>query len=260
MPEEKFSGKIVLVTGGGAGIGRAVAVHFADLGAVVYLASRRENLLLETVHEIRDRGGDAHGFPTDVSKGADVASLLSRIQSEHGKLDILVNAAGVMRIGLVHETSEEDFDLVFTSNVKGLWLVSKLAVPLLQKSTGANIIHISSIAGTRHDPGLGIYEASKAAVNSLTKVMAKELASEKIRVNAIAPGPIDTRLYSGSPFGPDLGTDDDLHRRLEELKASVPFGRAGTPDEVARLAVFLASPESDFISGSITSIDGAMGY
>ncbi|MCC5878026.1 MAG: SDR family oxidoreductase [Candidatus Sumerlaeia bacterium] len=260
MKEGIFKGRVILVTGGGTGIGRAVALHFADLGAAVYLASRRENLLLETVHKIRDNGGEAHGFPTDVAKGADVASLISEINTRHGRIDVLVNAAGVLRIGMVHEASEEDFDLVFSSNVKGLWLVSKMAVPLMRNRENANIIHISSIAGTRTDPGLGLFEASKAAVNTLTKVMAKELAPEKIRVNAIAPGPIDTRLYSGSAFGPDLGSDDEIHLRLEELKASVPFGRAGTPEEVARLAAFLASPESDFISGSITSIDGAMGY
>jgi len=163
-------------------------------------------------------------------------------------------------MGLIHESSEEDFDDIFATNVKGLWMVSKMAVPLLEKQEGANIIHISSIAGTRSDPGLGLYEASKAAVNSLTKVMAKELAPQRIRVNAIAPGPIDTRLFSGDPLGTDVTAGDGTDQRIESLKESVPFGRVGTPEEVARLATFLASPESDFISGSITSIDGAMGY
>lgn len=252
----RFQGQTALVTGGGSGIGRAIARAIAQEGAFVYLAGRREHVLDECLAEIQSTGGRAKAIRCDVTIRAEVDNLVEIIRSEAHVLNILVNAAGVMRVGLIHEVTEEDFDVVFGSNVKGLWLVSRCCIPLLRGSENANIIHVSSIAGTRSDPGLGIFEASKAAVNSLTKVMAKELAKEKIRVNAIAPGPVDTPLYHGSVFGDDIG----IGRRYDELISAVPFGRIGTPMEVARLAVFLASPESDFISGSITSIDGAMGY
>jgi NAD(P)-dependent dehydrogenase (short-subunit alcohol dehydrogenase family) len=255
----RFDNSVVLVTGGGTGIGRAIATSFAAEGAMVYVAGRREAVLHEVAREITGRGERALPVRADVSKGADVASLIDLIRRRDGRLNVLVNAAGAFSMGLVHESSEEDFDLMFNTNVKGLWLVSKLAVPLLTGQPNANIIHLSSIAGTRFDPGIGLYEASKAAVNSLTKVMAKELAPHKIRVNAIAPGPVDTKLFSGDPLGTDVEKRESGTTAIH-LSEPVPFGRLGTPEEVARLALFLASPESDFISGSITSIDGAMGY
>jgi NAD(P)-dependent dehydrogenase (short-subunit alcohol dehydrogenase family) len=248
--------RVVLITGAGSGIGRAVALRFAAEGCFLYLTGRREKRLADVEEAVRAQGGQARAIPADVSRLDQTESLVKAIREETGYLDILVNAAGNFSMGLLHETSEADFEAGFTSNVKALWLTSKLAVPLLRGRDNSNIINVSSIAGTRSDPGMGIYQASKAAVNSLTKVMAKELAQFKIRVNAIAPGPVDTGLYSGSILG-----DDVEHKRLrDEMLNSVPFGRMGTPEEVARLAVFLASPESDFISGSITSIDGAMGY
>ncbi len=251
----RFDGQVALVTGGGSGIGRAIAKQFAQEGAFVYLAGRRDFKIEETTAEIASVGGECRAVLTDVTRPEDIDNLMRIIAEEHGDLHILANAAGVLRVGLLHETSEEDFDATFNANVKGLWLVSKAAIILMRGRPNANIIHISSIAGTRFDAGLGLFEASKAAVNSITKVMAKELARERIRVNAIAPGPTDTGLFHGSIFG------DEVERsHYQDLVSSVPFGRMGSPEEVARLAVFLASPESDFISGSITSIDGAMGY
>jgi len=246
--------RVVLVTGGGTGMGRAIARRFALDGAFVYLAGRRGHMLDETAEIIQATGGRSHTIPTDVTREAEVEALFQTIREQHGYLDVVVNAANAFRMGLLHETAGEDFDLMMNTNVRGLWLVTKSAVPLLVRPN-ANIIHISSIGATRTDTGMGVFEASKAAVNTLTKVMAKELAPQKIRVNAIAPGPIDTGIYRGSALG-----DDQEKKLREELVSSVPFGRMGTPEEVARLAVFLASPESDFISGSITSIDGAMGY
>jgi len=256
MPKT-FEGRVALITGGGGGIGRAIARSFAAQGANVIIASRRGAPLEETLEEIARLGAKATSVTADVSSAPDVENLLDRIARDHGHLDILVNAAGVLRMGLLNAASEADFDATFATNVKGLWLVTKLAVPLMRGRDNANVINISSIAGTRTDPGIGIYEASKAAVNTLTKVMAKELAADRIRVNAIAPGPIDTELYQGSVFGDDGEAEANSRGRGA---SAVPFGRMGSPDEVARLACFLASPESDFISGSITSIDGAMGY
>ncbi|MBI1290903.1 glucose 1-dehydrogenase [bacterium] len=247
--------RVVLVTGGGTGMGRAIARRFALDGAFVYVAGRRGHMLDETSEIIRATGGRCHTIPTDVTKSAEVDALLEVVAEQHGYIDVLVNAANAFRMGLLHETSDDDFALIFDTNVRGLWLVTRKAIPLMLSRPNANIIHISSNGATRTDTGVGVFEASKAAVNTITKVMAKELAPQKIRVNAIAPGPIDTGIYRGSALGDDLEK-----QRREELVSSVPFGRMGSPEEVARLAVFLASPESDFISGSITSIDGAMGY
>ncbi len=260
MSGGKFDNKTVLVTGGGGGIGQAVATAFAREGAFVVLLGRQESRLSECAERIRAVGGASLYMTGDVSSTTDVGAVVERIRSERGSLDVLVNAAGVMRVGLVHESSEDDFDQVFSVNVRGLWLVSKYAVPLLRGRPNANIIHLSSIAGTRTDTALGLYEASKAAVNTLTKVMAKELGPDRIRVNAIAPGPIDTELYHGSVFGDDLEDSWAGQYKVASIERGVPFGRMGSPDEVARLALFFASPESDFISGSITSIDGAVGY
>jgi NAD(P)-dependent dehydrogenase (short-subunit alcohol dehydrogenase family) len=247
--------RVVVVTGGGTGIGRAVALRFAQDGAFVYLIGRRGALLDETAELLASVGGRARTVPADVSKRPEVEAVITAIKEQHGFVDVLVNAANAFRMGNTHETEDDDFDLVFDTNVRGLWLMTKLAIPLMKGRANANIIHLSSIGATRVDTGVGVFSASKAAVNALTKVMAKELAPARIRVNAIAPGPIETEFYRGTPLGDQL----EQHHRAE-LVSSVPFGRMGTPEEVARLALFLASPESDFISGSITSIDGAMGY
>jgi NAD(P)-dependent dehydrogenase (short-subunit alcohol dehydrogenase family) len=255
MSEENHCNKIAVVTGASSGIGRATARAFAKAGFFTFLVGRREERLTESLIKIRELGGDGAIIPADLTKDEEIDRLVEIVTREKGAVDILVNAAGVLKVGLVHKSSEEDFDLMFALNVRGLWLVSKKLIPLMKDRSNANIIHISSIAGSRSDAGLGIYQASKAAVNTLTKVMAKELAQDKIRVNAIAPGPIDTELFKGSVFGDEMEADNGETRSAIGL-----FGRMGSPKEVARLALFLASPESDFISGSITSIDGAMGY
>ncbi len=254
---QRFSGNTVLVTGGGSGIGKAIAHAFVEEGANVFIVGRRREALEMSQREASDNKSRMHPVSVDVRRTEDVMGLMDQIRSEHGGLDILINAAGVLHAAEVHLTRETDFDEMFSTNVKGLWLVSKHAVPLMKGRTNANIIHLSSAAGLRSEVGLGVYEASKAAVNTLTKVMAKELSKEKIRVNAIAPGPVNTELYKGSVYG-----DDERPSSKDEIKVDdvLPFGRLGTPDEVAKLALFLASPESDFMSGTITPIEGSVGY
>jgi NAD(P)-dependent dehydrogenase (short-subunit alcohol dehydrogenase family) len=241
------------VTGGGTGIGRAIALAMARRGGTVFISGRRREPLGDTAALIKEAGGVCHCVEADVTKEQDVRRLMVKVRETFGGLDVLVNNAGLFRTGRVHDMSTDDFDLMFSVNVRGVFLVAKEAVHLMQERPGANIINISSIAGTRTDPGMGVYEASKAAVNTLTKVMAKELAPFSIRVNAIAPGPTATPAL-------DAGDPGEAEQARQQLASAVPFGRLGQPDEVARLAVFIASPEADFISGSITSIDGAMGY
>lgn len=254
LNDERFLvDKSVVVTGAGAGIGRAIARTMAERGGNVVLVGRRLEPLEETAELIGSDGCTI--MVADVRSDADTTRLMTAVRDLMGWIDVLVNNAGVFRQGPIHDTSTEAFDLVFETNVRGLFLMTKKAVPLMQGRPGANIINLSSIAGTRHDPNLGIYEASKAAVNTLTKVLAKELAPMGIRVNAIAPGPVDTEGLAG-----DVRDSGEVAVVKAEMSTMVPFGRLGRSEEIARLAAFLASPESDFISGSITSIDGGMGY
>lgn len=250
-----LDGKSVLVTGGGTGIGRAIALAMARRGGVVFISGRRREPLDDTVALVKASGGTCHRVEADVTSDADVRRLMVAIRETFGGLDVLVNNAGLFRTGRIHDMSTEDFDLMFKVNVRGVFVTTKEAIHLMQDRPGANIINISSIAGTRTDPGMGVYEASKAAVNTLTKVMAKELAPLSIRVNAIAPGPTATPALSSGAKDPA-----EAEQTRQQFAQAVPFGRLGQPEEVARLAIFLASPEADFISGSITSIDGAMGY
>lgn len=256
QPSNFLENRTVLVTGGGSGIGRAIALAMAKKGGRLIVSGRRAEYLEESVRMIHQAGGQAISCIADISIESDVERLMQCIETSwDGKLDVLVNNAGVFRRSPIISTPNQDFDIIFGVNVRGLFLVTKAAIELLKKSDRANIINISSIAGSRADPDMGIYEASKAAVNTLTRVLAKELADVGVRVNAIAPGPTDTpALYQGS-------TDPAAREQARSAMTSmVPFGRLASPEEVARLAVFLASPESDFISGSITNIDGGMGY
>ncbi|MEQ8819566.1 MAG: SDR family NAD(P)-dependent oxidoreductase [Sumerlaeia bacterium] len=254
MSDSKFlDQRTILVTGAGSGIGRAIAVAMARRGGHLFCAGRNEAHLKETQHLIAEAAGHCEILTGDVRYASDVEKIMARIDAAGRGLDVLVNNAGVYRTGKLHEMDADEFDEVLDTNVRSVWLVTRHALPLMQGRSGANIINISSIAGTRFDPGMGAFEASKAAVNTFTKVQAKELAP--IRVNAIAPGPTDTKGL----FEP-LATDKDREEARQSMQQMVPFGRLGAPEEVARLAIFLASPEADFISGSITSIDGGMGY
>ncbi|MCB2156349.1 SDR family oxidoreductase [bacterium] len=248
--------RTVLVTGGGTGIGRAIAIAMAAKGGRVLVTGRRAEYLEETVRMIREDGGEAKSCVADVSIESDAQRVMQFIgTSWSGGLDVLVNNAGIFRRGRIVDTSNEDFDIMFGVNVRGIFIVTKAAIEFLKKSERGTIINISSVAGSRADMDMGIYEATKAAVNTMTRVLAKELADIGVRVNAIAPGPTDTpSLYHGTK------DPEEREQTRNAMSSMVPFGRLASPEEVARLAVFLASPEADFISGSITNIDGGMGY
>jgi NAD(P)-dependent dehydrogenase (short-subunit alcohol dehydrogenase family) len=238
----KLEGKIALVTGGGSGIGLAVARRFAQEGAQVFITGRREAQLAEAVKSIEGR---VDAIPGDVTSTADLAHLFETIRAKAGRLDILVTSSGVAEYASLDETTEEHVDRAFDLNVRAMVFTVQHAVRYMTE--GSAIILIGSIAGSMANPGYGTYSASKAAVRSYARTWNTELAPRGIRVNTLSPGPIDT---------PMLAQASDEVRQT--LSAQIPAKRLGNPDEVAAAALFLASSESAYVSGTELVIDGGM--
>jgi len=247
-PEERrLAGRIALVTGGGTGIGRAIALLFAREGAKIVVAGRRSEPLQEVVAEIRRFGGTATFTRGDVSKSDRVELMVQGAIYNFGGLDILVNNAGIFVEGSVLETDEKRWDRIIGANLKGAYLVSRQAVPAMKARGGGSIINNASIHGLVGMRNGAAYCASKGGLVQLTRAMALDHAADNIRVNAICPGLVD------SPMTRD---DDGGTSWLMSAVSGYPAGRPGTPDEVARLALFLASDESRFITGAALAIDG----
>lgn len=238
----KLEGKIALVTGGGSGIGLAVARRFAQEGARVFITGRREAQLAEAVKLI---GGRVEAIPGDLTSAGDLARLFETIRAKAGHLDILVNSSGVAEYANLAETTEEHFDRAFSLNVRAMVFTVQQAVQYMGE--GGAIVLIGSIAGAMANPGYGTYSATKAAVRSYGRTWNTELAPRGIRVNTISPGPTDT---------PMLAQASDEVRQV--LSAQIPAKRLGHPDEVAAAALFLASDESIYVSGAELIIDGGM--
>lgn len=238
----KLEGKIALVTGGGSGIGLAVARRFAQEGAYVFITGRRETQLAEALRLI---GGRVEAIAGDLTNAADRARLFETIQAKAGRLDVLVNSSGVAEYANLAETTEEHFDRAFNLNVRAMVFTVQQAIQYMGQ--GAAIVLIGSIAGAMANPGYATYSATKAAVRSYGRTWNTELAPRGIRVNTISPGPIDT---------PMLAQISDEFRQT--LSAQIPAKRMGNPDEVAAAALFLASDESSYVSGAELVIDGGM--
>lgn len=230
----KFDQKTVLITGGSKGIGKAIAQRFLKEGAKVI------------VFDIEKPDYEANFYEVDVRKEEQIKKAFEEIKD----LDIVVNNAGIYFQASVEETSKEQLDKIIDVNFKGVYLISKYALPLVRKSKG-NIINIASIVGIVPEPGSAAYCSTKAAIIMLTKSMAQEYAAEGIRVNAILPGPIDTPLLK------QLLSSEEA---MQEYVKSIPLGRIGKPEDVANLTAFLASDEASFITGGLYSIDGGYCY
>lgn len=240
--------KVALITGASRGIGKAIALKFAQNGAnVIINYSSSQSQAEELKEEIEKIGTKAMIIKCDVSNADEVSQMFSQAEKEFGRLDILVNNAGITKDGLILRMNEEDFDKVIAINLKGAFLCARAAAKMMVKQRSGNIINISSVVGIAGNIGQANYAASKAGIIGLTKSLAKELASRNIRVNAIAPGFIKTDM-----------TEVLSDKVKEVMLSSIPLGRFGEADEVANVALFLASNLSSYITGQVIVVDGGM--
>ncbi len=246
-----LSGRVALVTGGGRGLGRHIALGLAEAGADVVVASRKLENCRETVTLIEERGRKGFALAVDLARGEEAAALADRAIEAAGRVDILVNNAGVIWGAPTLEFPQQGWDRVFDVNVRSLWILSQSVARHMAESGGGSILHISSISGFRgsleeKEPAIS-YTASKGAVNALTLDMAVKLAPHGIRVNAIAPGAFDTDMMDYVRTDPEA---------LERFLDQIPLKRAGGEDDVKGAAVFLVSDAAAYVTGHILMVDG----
>ncbi|MDO8668408.1 MAG: SDR family NAD(P)-dependent oxidoreductase [bacterium] len=240
----RLKNKVAIITGAGSGIGRASALAFVREGAKVVVADWSEKGGEETVKLIKEEKGQAIFVKTDVSRAADVENLVKKCLAEYEKVDILFNNAGIVKMGALHETSEADWDQVINVNLKSIFLCSKAVLPEMLKQGKGKIVSTASIAGLVGFSQIGPYCASKGGMIALTREMALEYASKKINVNCIAPGVIKTAMTVDTPGG------------MKGYMDNTPYPRLGEGEDIAMAALYLASDESDFVTGEVLVVDG----
>ena len=244
----KLEGKIAVITGGNSGMGLATAKRFISEGAYVFITGRRQNELDTAISEI---GKNVIGIQGDVSNLADLDRLYNTVKDQKGHLDILFANAGIAQFAPLGEISEEHFDKIFGINVKGLLFTVQKALPIFRD--GGSIILNASIGSSKGFEETSVYSATKAAVRSFARTWTADLKHRKIRVNAISPGPIDTPIFSNL-----LQNEEQSQQFKKNIVNTVPMGRMGSPDEIAKVVSFLASDDSSYITGIELFVDGGL--
>ena len=250
-----LTGKVAVVTGGASGIGRAITLVFAQQGARVIVMDLDEAGARDTASMAMSAGGAAEARGCDVSDAARVAAVFHEITSVYQHLDILVNNAGVAHVGNIEQTAEEDFDRLYRVNVKGVYLCSREAVPVMVGQGGGVILNMASIASLVGVAERFAYSMSKGAVLTMTRSVAVDYVKDKVRCNCICPARIRTPFVDGFVARNYPGREQEMLRELSEYQ---PMGRMGTPDEVACLALYLCSDEASFVTGHAYPLDGGV--
>jgi NAD(P)-dependent dehydrogenase (short-subunit alcohol dehydrogenase family) len=249
----RLAGKTAFITGGGTGIGRACALLFAREGARVAVAGRRPDLLASVVADVHAAGGKAFSVTCDVAKADRVEHAVSAVVGRLGEINVLVNNAGVLHVGSAEETSEADWDRVINIDLKGTFLISRAVLPEMRKAGGGSIVNIGSVLGLVGMKKRAAYAAAKGGVTMLTRAMALDHAHEGIRVNCICPAIVDTELIRAM-----LAKAPDPEAARRQRAGGIPLGRLGRPEDVAQLALFLASDESSWLTGAALPLDGGL--
>lgn len=247
----KLKNRVALITGGGSGIGRAIAEAMAAEGAQVVVTGRRESKLAETVRAIESKGGAAVALAADIARQEETGRLVTGVSARFDKLDIVVHSAGLYPFTPIETTTSETWDACFDLNVRSVFFLTQQLLPLLERSDAGVIINISSTATVSPVPNRLVYCASKAALNNLTECLAAELAPKKIRVVAISPGIIETEM-TRPPEGEKVEEWREFAAKLH------PLGRLGMPEEIAKMAVYLASDDAEWITGANFTVDGGI--
>jgi 2-keto-3-deoxy-L-fuconate dehydrogenase len=250
-----LTGKVAVVTGGGSGIGRAIASTFARQGARLVVIDLDEAAASQAVAAITAGGGVARALACDVADGARVTAIFDQIVGQDGRIDILVNNAGVAHVGTIEQTEETDFDRLYRVNVKGVYLCSRAAVPVMVRQGGGVILNMASIVSLIGVAERFAYSMSKGAVLTMTKSVAVDYVGQKVRCNCICPARIRTPFVDNYVSKNYPGREEEVLRQLSEYQ---PVGRMGTPEEVAYLALYLCSDEAAFVTGQAYPLDGGV--